>query len=72
MDAVDDSLLEFLRSGSLATIRLGMSVDELLAALGKPDDVGHQCAEDSAYDHRSGCLDRKGRTTSRFPCSTNA
>jgi len=47
---VDDSLLEFLKSGTLATIRLGMSAGELIAALGNPDDVGCQRAEDSADD----------------------
>jgi hypothetical protein len=49
-DAMVDSLLEFLRSGSLATIRLGMSVDELLAKLGTPDDVGYPRAKNSADD----------------------
>ncbi len=36
---MSDTLLEFLRSGALGMIRLGMSSEELRAQLGDPDDI---------------------------------
>jgi hypothetical protein len=43
---VRDFLLEFLRTGMLGTIRLGMSSDELRDVLGEPNDVGYQRKDD--------------------------
>jgi len=46
---VHDFLLEFMRTGMLGTIRLGMSSDELRDVLGAPDDVGCQRKDDSLW-----------------------
>lgn len=40
-----DSLSEFLRTGILSPVRLGMPSDEVLAELGQPDDVTYQSAK---------------------------
>lgn len=37
-----DSLLEFLRTGILSSIHLGMTTNDVLAKLGQPNDVSYQ------------------------------